>query len=76
MHRRGPASDPTRLRQVRDDLRVLRPMPAHRPAGPPRLHEESPLEVRRRWLVDAVDRELASADACPTTAPRGDSPGD
>ena len=63
MDDRGPAPDSARLRQVREDLRHARPRSAPRDADPPRLREAWPAEVRRRRLVDAVDRELEAGEA-------------
>jgi hypothetical protein len=63
MDQPGPAPDSARLRQVRDDLRRVRPRSAPRDADPARLEEAWPPEVRRRRLVDAVDRELEAGEA-------------
>ena len=60
MDHRGPAPDTARLRQVRDELRGVRPRPARRDADPTRLQEGWPLEVRRRRLVDQIELELGS----------------
>ena len=63
MDNRGPAHDPARLRQVREDLRLGRPRAVPREADPARLGEAWPPEVRRRRLVDALDRELEAGEA-------------
>lgn len=60
---RGPATDSARLRQVREELRRARPRSAPRDADPARLTEAWPPEVRRRRLVEAVDRELEVGEA-------------
>jgi hypothetical protein len=63
MDDRGPAPDSARLRQVREDLRHARPRSAPRDADPARLREAWAPEVRRRRLVEAVDRELDAGEA-------------
>jgi hypothetical protein len=63
MDDRGPAADPARLRQVREDLCRVGPRSAPRDADPARLKEAWPPEVRRRRLVEAVDRELDAGEA-------------
>ena len=60
MDHRGPAPDSARLRQVRDELRGVRPRPSRRDADATRLQEGWPLEVRQRRLVDEIERELES----------------
>ena len=60
MEHRGSTPDSARLRQVRDELRGVRPRDARRDPDPTRLQEGWPLEVRRRRLVDEVERELES----------------
>jgi hypothetical protein len=51
------------LRQLREELRLEPPRAARRDADPARLDEAWPSEVRRRRLVEAVERELESGDA-------------
>ena len=75
MDDRGPAPDSARLRQVREDLRHARPRSAPRDADPPRLGEAWPPEVRRRRLVDAVDRELEAGEAEASQAGDADEDG-
>jgi len=59
MDHRGHTPDPARLRQVREELHLERPRSAHPGADPAQLADAWPLELRRRRLVEALDRELA-----------------
>ncbi len=63
MEPRGPTPDDARLRQVRDDLRVMRPRAPSRPTDRARLEDGWPPELRRRSLIDAVEREMAAGSA-------------
>ena len=63
MEARGPTPDQARLRQVRDELRVMHPRTPGRPADRARLEEGWPPEQRRRSLIDAVVREMAAGSA-------------
>ena len=60
MQPRAPTPDHARLSQVRDDLRVMRPRSPSRVADRARLEDGWPPEQRRRRLIAAVERELAS----------------
>ena len=75
MDHRGTSPDAARLRQVRDELRGVRPRAVRRETDPTRLQDGWPLEVRRRRLVDEIDRELRSEgdDAGSLAAPAVDT---
>jgi hypothetical protein len=62
MELRGSSSQSTRLRQVRDELRGVRPRASRRDADSMRLQDAWPPEVRRRRLVDQIERELESTE--------------
>jgi hypothetical protein len=62
MDRRRPAPESARLRQLGEELRRGRPRSAGREVDPARLSEGWPPEIRRRRLVEAVDRELDQPD--------------
>jgi hypothetical protein len=58
------------LRQLREELRLERPRTTRRDADA-RLDEGWSSEVRRRRLVEAVERELESGDGDEDARPAG-----